>query len=292
MKKIFLYTLIYVLVVSVVSFAEESQDKLKKYLGDMNRIVIEVELTMRNMSLNILMPESAVGKVTSSIEKFEALVPPSVFSKDHSAFLSALKTMRDGLKLFSEGEREKSVDLIKKGGRVFKGAAINIKTIAEKKGLIPPRPKSKQTAKPILPPQMLSVSAGPSPTLSPHIASPGIERDFITTESEGVTDIDLGDITDIASMPSMSGAQLPVALTIAGEIVSMKPVEDHFIVGLKDDSGNILEITLRPGVCTILKDNNIAGIDQVVKGASSYILYTKSDNKNHAALINILKPVR
>jgi len=197
MKKMFPVIVFCVFALSVNLFAFESQDELKAYLSDMNKIVIEVEEAMRNLSMKILPAKNASEQISGAIEKFEVLAVPGLFSKDHSDMLSAFRTIRDGLKLFSENEKEESVKLVREGAALLKEAAISIKTKAEKEGLIPARPKTSEAPKPILPSQTPSVIAGTSPTPSPLISSPGIEREFITTGTfQSSSEINLQDIPD------------------------------------------------------------------------------------------------
>ena len=115
MKRIFFTLLFFIFVISFSLFAKESGIELKSYLSSMNMIVIQVEEAMRNFSMKILPAENAAEQLDDAIEKFEALKPPSLFSEDHHNILSSFKDLRDGLKLLSDGERDKSVKLIKRG---------------------------------------------------------------------------------------------------------------------------------------------------------------------------------
>lgn len=197
MRKIISVLVLCVLALSVNLFALESQDELKAYISGMNKIVIEVEMAMRNLSMNILSPKNATEQMSTAVEKFEALTAPQLFSKDHASMLSAFKTMRDGLKLFSENEKEESRRLMKEGAALLKETAMSIKTKAVKEGLIPAQPKTGDASRPILPSQTPGVIAGTSPTSSPRISSPEVERELITTgTSRSSSEINLQDIPD------------------------------------------------------------------------------------------------
>lgn len=282
--------------IAQIVFAKESQEELKAYLSDMNRIIINVEEAMRNLSMKILPAKDAAEQISASIEKFEILKPPSIFSKDHNSMLSAFKSIRDGLRLLSGGEREESVALVKEGAAFLKNAAINMKTIAEREGLIPARPS--EPTKPILPPQTPGPIAGISPTPSPHIASPDIQSDFITQQTKTSAGIDLGDIPDTASIPRVPSSStaplqktdLSAMLAAVGKIISIDAHGDYFIVGLGDDFGNKLEFGLKPERCGIMIDNKIVSINEIDKGMDSYILYSQSGDRNEAKFITILKP--
>ncbi len=199
MRKTFPVILFCIFTLSMHLFAAESQDELKNYLSSMSRIVIEVEEAMRNLSMKILPAKNAMEQISGAIEKFELLNAPSLFLTDHNDMLSAFKSIRDGLKLFSENEREESVRLVREGAALLKHAAISIKTNAEKQGLIPVRSKTNRGTRPILPSQTPGIIAGTSPTLSPHIASPEIKSEFMTTgagrPSAGISLKDIPDTT-------------------------------------------------------------------------------------------------
>jgi len=150
MRKIFLSALACIFIVYGALSAQENQDEPKKYLSDMNRIVIEVEEAVRNVGLKILPPRNASEQIAASIEKFKVLAPPKLFSEDHNALLSAFEYLRDGLKLFSENQNEKASELVRKGGAVFQTAARSIKATAEREGLIPAKPKEHELVKPEL----------------------------------------------------------------------------------------------------------------------------------------------
>ncbi|MBU4312181.1 MAG: hypothetical protein KJ706_05650 [Candidatus Omnitrophica bacterium] len=196
-KKMFPVIVFCAFALSVNLFAAESQDELKKYLSDMNKIVIEVEEAMRNLSMKILPAKNAVEQISSAIEKFEVIIAPQLFSKDHAHMLSAFKTIRDGLKLFSENEKEESVRLVREGAALLKETAMGLKTKAEQHGLIPVRPKTVEATKPILPSPTPSAIAGTGPTPSPRISSPVIESEFVTPEAPlSSIEINLDDIPD------------------------------------------------------------------------------------------------
>jgi len=298
MKKIFFIILISIFIIPATLSAAESEKELKTYLTEMNKIVIEVEEAMRNLSMKILPAKNATEQISGAIEKFEVLSAPSLFSADHNSMLSAFKTIRDGLKLFSENEREESIRLVREGAALLKKAAISLKTKAEEQGLIPVRPKTGKTSRPILPSQTPTVIAGISPTSSPRISSPGIEGEFrIAGAGQSSVEINLEDIRDsakIATIPRMKvdagqGMSLPSLLTAAGEIVSIEKSKGYFILGIKDASGNISKINFNPKISSILKNNKIVDIGQITKGEYSYVLYTQTQGKNQAVFVNILK---
>lgn len=276
--------------VSGQALARESDDELKAYLSSMNKVVIEAEEAMRNFSMKILPAKNAAEQITAVIQKFEVLRAPSIFLKDHNSMLLAFKTIRDGLELLSKEEREKSVELVRQGAALLKEAAVGIRTTAENRDLIPVRPKTFEPAKPILPSQLQSVIAGTSPTPSPNISAPVIETGVMETEQQSAASgIDLESIPTSKQVIEPN-ANSPLMFTTAGEIMSIVPFQDHFLMEIKDASGNKLEISLDSQTTNVLKDNKTIDISQIKKGDHSYIVYTKANNANQALFINLLKP--
>ena len=298
MRKIAIIFLFFIFAVSSLLFARESEVELKTYLSDMNKIVIRVEEAIRNLSMKILPAKNVAEQMEIAIEKFEALKPPSMFSKDHQDMLSAFKDLRDGFKLLSDRERDRSVGLVKKGAAIFKKAAISIKTTAEKEGLIPQRPISREAVKPILPSQTPSIIAGTSPTPSPHISSPGIKRESMTSAEDVSTDFSLDDISDFQVIPqvpstgiSMLGqAASPIMFIATGNIASIESRGDNFVVGLNDFSGNSLSFEFDSKTSRVIKDNKAIDITALDIGKPSYVFYTKKDDVNKVVFISILKP--
>lgn len=288
MKKISLFILFFIFILASIGLAKESEEELRTYLSDMNRIVIVVEDAMRNVSMNILPAKNAAEKISSSIEKFEVLKAPSIFLKDHNNMLTAFKFMRDGLKLYSESEREKSVALVKEGAVFFKNAGLSIRTIAEQEGLIPVRPKPSEATKPILPPITPApiAIAGISPTPSPHISSPDIETGIVIGEGDLSSGINLMGTTYTTSITAASTS----LLAVIGKIVSIDRDGDYFRVAVEEDSGEMLKFDVKQGECSIIIDNKPASIDRIDKGMDSCILYDQSTDKNQAKSITILKP--
>lgn len=140
MKKICLSMLCFVMILSPVAFAAETADEMKTYLSDMNKIVVTIEMTMRNLGGSILPVKNAIEQFAGAIEKFEALKPSLTFSKEHYSMLDSFKTIRNGLELLSTGDRDKANEIVKKGAALLKESAMNMKKIAEEKGLIPVKP--------------------------------------------------------------------------------------------------------------------------------------------------------
>lgn len=278
MKKMLLLASVYFFVIATFVFAEESQEELKAYLSDMSKIVIEVEWAIRNLSIKIFSPKNTAEQISASIEKFQILKVPSMFSKDHNKMLSGFKNMRDGLELLAGGENEKSVIMVREGATFFKKAAISIKNIAEREKLIPSSPRASDSRKVILPPQASPSIVGTSPTPSPHIASPDIKSAFIARGTVSSNEV------------SLSGIPAPVTLIAMGEIVTIKPSRDYFVIKVKDNAGKTIEMDLKPQSCSIMEDNNIVGVSEINKGTTVYVLYSRYGKKNQATFVGILKP--
>lgn len=297
MKKMFLLISVYFFVIATFVFAKESQEELKAYLSDMNKIAIEVEGAIRNLSIKIFSPKNTAEQISASIEKFQILKVPSIFSKAHNTMLSGFKNMRDGLELLARGENEKSVIMVREGATFFKKAAISIKNIAESEKLIPHSPRASDSKKAILPPQTLPSVAVASPTPSPHIASPDMESVFIANETVFSSEVNLSGIPDVATIPEISSTNiaqmekrpLPAILVAMGEIATIKPHMDYFVIKVKDNAGKMIEMDLKPQSCSIMRDNNIVGVSEINKGTAVYILYSRDGKKNQATFIGILK---
>lgn len=298
MKKIFLFIFCPIFIVSSALFATESNDELKAYLSDMNKIVIEVEETMRNLSMKILPAKNAAEQISTAVEKFKTLKSPLIFSKDHDNMLLSFKIIRDGLELLSMAEMDKARELVMSGAALLRDSGVSVRKIAEREGLIPARPETSETTKPILPSQTTSVIAGTSPTSSPPVFSTQIERDLVIEEVKASAGIKLKDIPDSASISTIppgkpvtgQDPQSSLMLTATGEIASIEPRGDNFVIELEDASGNTLTIELNPQLSKISKDNKIVGASEINSGDSLYILYSKHSGRNQAIFISILKP--
>lgn len=299
MKRFFLLALFLVFFIPGAAFgkdAGESDAELKTYLSDMNRVFIEIEETIRNFGIKMMPPNVASKQITEGIKKFKELKAPSLFSKDHGLMLSAFESIRDGMQLLSEGEREKSVTLVRGGASALKEAAINIRTIAEKRSLIPPRPVDN---KPILPPQAASPILGVTPTPSPHIASPGVDDSVMVGDATSSAQmINLSGIKDAPGLPQVpasnavvfKGENLSSPFTMTGEIVSVKPQGNSFLVTLKDNLGAAQSVDINPQQCSVIKDSKIVSADEIKKGNFCHVLYAEDGGRNQAAFMVILKP--
>ncbi|MDP8230629.1 MAG: hypothetical protein P9L93_05955 [Candidatus Gorgyraea atricola] len=294
MKKLLLIVLVCFFIIPTVVSAKESQEELKTYLTQMHRIVMEVEAAIRMISLNPLVSESVTGQISRSIEKFENLKSPVVFSTDHNSMLTSFKLIRDGLTfILKPNKKQESVDLVKKGADLLRKAAMNIKTRAEQEGLIPEKTTSTTSKKTSLPSQAPSMIAGTPPMPSPHIASPQIETILTTTTIKPSASISVSDTAGVSAIPaikvdSQGGSDQPAVLAAIGEIASVKSQEDYFIVEILDNNGNSLEVDITPGQSTILKNHISANPLDITTGSSVHVLYTQKDNRNLAGFVNIL----
>lgn len=268
MKRFFFLVLFLVFFTSVVfgKDADDSDADLKMYLSDMNKVFIGIEETIRNFSIRMMPPETALKQIVEGIKKFQELKAPPLFSKDHYDMLASFELMREGFKLLSEGKKDQSVALVRKGADLLKETALRIKATAERKGLIPVRQTSNGANKPILPPQPVSLVPGVTPTPSPHIASP-----------------DLGSV-------AINDNTRPGKLFITGKIISVESREDYLVMTLKDNSGSSVSIDVNPRQCNIMKDNNAVKADEIKEDGLCYIAYTENNKKNQAAFVLILNP--
>lgn len=147
MKRAALFFLIAVFCFNAAAFAEETNDGKKLYLDSMNKILIEAEEAMRNLSMKFSAPNIAAEQFSSVIKKFEALKSPAIFLEYHDKMLLSFKTIAEGLKLLSEGEREKAGEIVRNGAGFLKEAALGMRSAAEKAGLIPVRPDTQKDIK-------------------------------------------------------------------------------------------------------------------------------------------------
>jgi hypothetical protein len=289
MRKLFLLTLSGIFIIYGLALAAGNQDEAKKYLSDMGKVIIDAEEAIRNVSMKILPPKDASEQIASSAEKLKLLKPPGLFSKDHYKMLMAFESLKDGLKLFSKGENEKAKELVRKGASLLKEAAVSIKAIAEKEGLIPVKPKSAEPAKPLILTQSPSAPGIPS-IPGPNISSPEIKKDSIVKENSASMGVNLSSIPAVTVVPSMPPANQNMMLAIAGKVVSISSMEEHFLVMLKDDSENKIEIHVKPLMCNILKDNKKIELKDVNPGDVVYVVYTQNNNTNQALFMHVLQP--
>jgi hypothetical protein len=239
--------------------------------------------------MKILPPKNASEQIALSMEKLKLLKPSVLFSKDHDKMLLAFGSLRDGLKLLSEGENEKAKELVRNGAALLKESALGIKAIAEKEGIIPVKPKSVSQVKPIALPQLPS-APGMISAPGPNISSPEIEKDSIVKENPASSGVNLSSISDVTVVPSKPFSDQDMLLAIAGEVISINSVEDYFTVALKDDSGNKIEMRVKPLTCNILKDNKKVELKDVNPGNEVYVVYMQNNNTNQALFMHVLQP--
>ena len=117
-------------------YSENNKEEMKQYISKINPVLINVQMTSRNISQKLLSLEAAVKQIREYLVQLQAIKPPSFIAKQHKMILLSFKKMKTGFYLLSKGDRPDSIPLVKKGAALLRTAAKDIVDFAKKEGLV------------------------------------------------------------------------------------------------------------------------------------------------------------
>lgn len=124
-----------------VEAVEESQpldrkEQMKVYMSGLSPVMVNVQITSRRMSQNLIPLEAAIKEMQGHIDSINSLSPPDFMSKQHNMILSSLESFKKGFDEMSAGNRDASVELVTQGRDLLQGAVKDMLELGKKEGII------------------------------------------------------------------------------------------------------------------------------------------------------------
>lgn len=199
-KKIISLISMVMLILCGTGYCQDKKEEMRQYISKINPVLINIQITSRNISQNIVSLGPAVKQMREYLGQLRAVKPPIFMAKQHKMILLSLQKMKMGFYLLYKGDRVTSVPLVRNGAWLFKIAARDIVNLAAKEGLVknknstPPDGARKiqqdSQARPILPPVVPVSAPMVSPTPSPQITAPQIQQQIINQPPQPSMDQD------------------------------------------------------------------------------------------------------
>lgn len=135
-KKAILAVSVIVFAFCSVCYSQDKREEIKQYLAKVNPILINVQITSRNISQKLLSLDAAIKQMREYLVQLQVIKPPDFMAKQHKMILLSFQKMKAGFYLLSERDRTKSIPLVRKGAELLRIAAKDIVDFAKKEGLI------------------------------------------------------------------------------------------------------------------------------------------------------------
>jgi|GEM_PF-5222555 len=113
-----------------------ADNEIVNYIKSLVPILTNVDITIRNIGMNLLPIKDGIAKMDDYIKQATSLKSPAILSRDHKMLILSFRKMRMGLLLFSPEKKEPGVSLIRNGAIILKHVANDIVAIGEKEGII------------------------------------------------------------------------------------------------------------------------------------------------------------
>lgn len=135
-KKIMPFIFIVVFILCGAGYCQDTKEEMKQYISKINPVLINVQITSRNISQNIVSLGPTVKQMREYLGQLRAVKPPVFMARQHKMIVLSLQKMKMGFYLLYKGDRITSVPLVRNGAWLFKIAARDIVNFAEKEGLV------------------------------------------------------------------------------------------------------------------------------------------------------------
>ena len=119
-----------------IIYSVDKRDEMKEYLGKINPVLTNVQVTSRNLSQRLLPLEMVIRDMRNYIDILEALTPPEFMVRQHKMILLAFKKLRMGFYMLTRGDRPLSIRLVRRGRDLLRIAAKDIVEFSKREGLI------------------------------------------------------------------------------------------------------------------------------------------------------------
>jgi len=127
-----------------VSCALDEREAMKRYLADINPVLTKAQVASRNISQRLLPLGDGVKQMRDCVESLSAMNPPKVMLKQHKMILLSFKKLRMGFYLLLNGDRPRSVVLVKSGAVLLRAAVKDMVELGKREGLIKENPETKK----------------------------------------------------------------------------------------------------------------------------------------------------
>ena len=148
-KKVILIVSIITFIFYCIGYCEDAKEEVKQYISKINPIIINVQITSRNVSQNPASLGPAVKKMSEYLVQLRAIKPPSLMAREHKMILLSFYKMKMGFYLLTKRDKITSVPLVRKGAELLKAASRDIIDFARKEGLIKEKDSSAKSLAPI-----------------------------------------------------------------------------------------------------------------------------------------------
>ncbi|MEK6733034.1 MAG: hypothetical protein AABY55_05345 [Candidatus Omnitrophota bacterium] len=118
------------------AYSRDEKEEMKQYIAKINPVLINVQMTSRNMSQKLLSLEAAIKQMREYLVQLQAIKPPGFMAKQHKMILLSFKKMKTGFYLLSKGDRPDSIPLVRKAAELLRIATKDIVDFAKKEGLV------------------------------------------------------------------------------------------------------------------------------------------------------------
>ncbi len=146
-NKIILALLIVAFASYNIVYASDKKEEMRQYISKINPVLINVQVTSRNISQKILSPEVALKQMQEYISQLRAIKPPVFMAKQHKMVLLSFQKMKTGFYMITKKERSKSILLVRRGAELLRVAVKDIVDYARKEGLVKETVKDKTQEK-------------------------------------------------------------------------------------------------------------------------------------------------
>ncbi|MFC1624628.1 hypothetical protein ACFL28_04880 [Candidatus Omnitrophota bacterium] len=135
-KLVFFITVLTFFSFNGIVYSVDKRDEMKEYLGKINPILTNIQVTSRNLSQKLLPLEGAIREMHKGIDILETLTPPEFMARQHKMILLAFKKLKMGFYMLTRGDRPLSIRLVRRGRDLLRTAAKDIVEFSKREGLI------------------------------------------------------------------------------------------------------------------------------------------------------------
>ena len=121
------------------AYAADRKEYIANYINSINPILINVQVSSRNASQNLVSLQAVAKQMSGYIKDTKAVKAPVFMVRQHKMILLGLSKIRSGFYILAAGDKKSSVPLVRRGAELLKAAGLEIKSMAEKEGLVKDR---------------------------------------------------------------------------------------------------------------------------------------------------------
>ena len=127
------------------AYAADRKEDMVKYINSINSILINVQVSSRNASQSLVSLQTVVKQMSGYIKDAKAIKAPVFMARQHKMILLGLSKIRAGFYVLAARDKKSSVPLVRRGMGLLKAAGLEIKSMAEKEGLIKDKFKAQRS---------------------------------------------------------------------------------------------------------------------------------------------------